>query len=123
MLLSYLRYFFIHFCALIISTLEQTKRDLNREMAARAALENAGGGSGSGGSKNAGGKKGGMGLMMVLMIAIACALAGIKLANSGSADFLQSVPVLGDALDFDDEEASSVVGAAGVATADGAEEL
>jgi len=91
------------------NTLEQTKRDLNREMAARAALENAGAGVGGRGGKSAagGGKKGGVSMMLVLIIAMAAALGGIKLANSGAADFLESVPVLGDALDFVDEDRSS----------------
>ena len=87
------------------NTLEQTKRDLNREMAARAALENAGaGGAGRGGKLAAGGgKKGGVSMMVVLIIALAAALGGIKLANSGAASFLETVPVLGDALDFNED--------------------
>lgn len=91
------------------NTLEQTKRDLNREMSARAALENAGaGGGGRGGKAAAGsGKKGGVSMVLVLMIAMAAALGGIKLANSGAADFLESVPVLGSALDFGEDDASS----------------
>jgi len=96
------------------NTLEQTKRDLNREMASRAALDNASGGGGGRGGKSGGGKKGGTSLMMVLFIAVACSLAGIKLANSGSVGFLQSVPVLGNALDF---QADETVGA-DVAAAD-----
>ena len=93
------------------NTLEQTKRDLNREMSARAALENAGaggGGGGRGGKAAAGsGKKGGVSMVLVLMIAMAAALGGIKLANSGAADFLESVPVLGSALDFGEDGPSS----------------
>ena len=91
------------------NTLEQTKRDLNREMSARAALENAGaGGGGRGGKAAAGtGKKGGVSMVLVLIIAMAAALGGIKLANSGAADFLESVPVLGSALDFGEDDASS----------------
>ena len=90
------------------NTLEQTKRDLNREMAARAALENAGAGGGGRGGKLAagGGKKGGFSMMVVLIIALAAALGGIKLANSGAASFLETVPVLGDVLDFGDEDGS-----------------
>ena len=89
------------------NTLEQTKRDLNREMAARAALENAGGGGGRGGKLAAGGgKKGGVSMMVVLIIALAAALGGIKLANSGAASFLETVPVLGNVLDFGDEDGS-----------------
>lgn len=91
------------------NTLEQTKRDLNREMSARAALENAGaGGGGRGGKAAAGsGKKGGVSMVLVLMIAVSAALGGIKLANSGAADFLESVPVLGSALDFGEDDATS----------------
>ena len=46
-------------------------------------------------------------MALVLMIAMAAALGGIKLANSGAADFLESVPVLGSALDFGEDGASS----------------
>lgn len=85
------------------NTLEQTKRDLNREMAARAALENSGGGGGrgggSGGSGRGGGQGGGFGLRTVLVLAAVCALAGIRAANSGGADFLGRVPVLGPLLE------------------------
>ena len=92
------------------NTLEQTKRDLNREMAARAALENAGGGGGGGGRGGklaaGGGKKGGVSMMVVLIIALVAALGGIKLANSGAASFLETVPVLGNVLDFGDEDGS-----------------
>ena len=93
------------------NTLEQTKRDLNREMSARAALENAGAGGGGRGGKAAAGsaKKGGVSMVLVLMIAIAAALGGIKLANSGAADFMESVPVLGSALDFGEDDTSSGV--------------
>lgn len=84
------------------NTLEQTKRDLNREMAARAALENASGGVG--GSKRGSGKKGGVSLMVVLFLSIGFALGGMKLANSGAVSFLGNVPVLGGVLDFSEDE-------------------
>jgi len=42
----------------------------------------------------------------VLLIAIAAALGGIKLANTGAAGFLEGVPVLGSALDFNNDDAS-----------------
>jgi hypothetical protein len=75
------------------NTLEQTKRDLNREMAARASLENSGGGRGAGGRKT--GATVGMGMLPLLIVAIAAFLAGVKLTKNNQVAFLESVPVLG----------------------------
>lgn len=72
------------------NTLEQTKRDLNREMAARASLETSGGGYASRGNK-----RGGAGLMTVLLIAIMCFLGGVKMTTEKKVGFLQNVPVVG----------------------------
>jgi type II secretory pathway component GspD/PulD (secretin) len=82
------------------NTLEQTKRDLNREMAARAALEN---GSGrqtlNRGKKD--GSKSGYSLKSVLVIALSTYLFGVRSANYQSVPFLSSVPVLKSFFGFD----------------------
>lgn len=81
---------------ILSNTLEQTKRDYNREMAARSALENkqgSGSSSGSGGSgKGSGG--GGMmsSLMQLLVVGLACFLSGARIGASGNAPHL---PVVG----------------------------
>lgn len=77
------------------NTLEQTKRDLSREMAARATLENSGGkdmklqrqlNQGAGFS---------LSLFQVLIIVIACLLAGMKAGNNGSVvDFINGNPFI-----------------------------
>mmetsp|Transcript_16634 Transcript_16634/g.48244 ORF Transcript_16634/g.48244 Transcript_16634/m.48244 type:complete len:322 (-) Transcript_16634:112-1077(-) len=75
---------------ILSNTLEQTKRDFNREMAARSALENKQGGGGS--------KAGGAGgrsmvglLMQLLIVGIACFLSGVKMGSSGAANNLPVV--------------------------------
>lgn len=69
---------------ILSNTLEQTKRDFNREMAARSALENKQGGGGS-----RGGGVGGRSIMSLLMqlmvVAIACFLTGVRMGSSGVA--------------------------------------
>jgi hypothetical protein len=78
---------------ILSNTLEQTKRDYNREMAARSALENKqGSGSARGGSAR-GGKSGGASLFQLLFIGLACFLAGVKIGASGNAPYL---PVVGN---------------------------
>jgi len=74
------------------NTLEQTKRDLNRETMAKTALENKGlSGSRSKGSKSSGG----FSIISVFFFALLSIMLGIKAATSGSADFLIEVPVIG----------------------------
>jgi len=74
------------------NTLEQTKRDLNREMAARASLENSGGASGVRGKK----KASFVGSMVpLLMVAIAGFLAGVKMTTNHQVAFLESIPIVG----------------------------
>ena len=75
------------------NTLEQTKRDLNREIAARTTLENKGGG---GANKSTGaGKKSSTVVMQLLVIGLIAFLVGVKLTHEGKAGFLHSVPVVG----------------------------
>lgn len=82
------------------NTLEQTKRDLNREMTKSAASGNssnnskmARGGTGSGG--NAGSSLSTMNLQHLLVVGIVLFLVGVRLEQMGSAGFVQMIPVLG----------------------------
>ena len=80
---------------ILSNTLEQTKRDYNREMAARSALENKQGGkSTSGGSSGKGSGNGSMmsSLMQLLVVGLACFLSGARIGASGNAPHL---PVVG----------------------------
>lgn len=81
------------------NTLEQTKRDLNREMAARAALENSGGvQSRSIASENPASKGGAtfvVTIMQILVVGLAAFLAGIKATKTGSTEQLEDIPVIG----------------------------
>jgi hypothetical protein len=79
------------------NTLEQTKRDLNREMSSRAALENsnpkgAGARSGAGGANAT--KKSSL-LFPLIVVSILAFLAGVKLTTNHKVGFLQSVPLVG----------------------------
>ena len=76
---------------ILSNTLEQTKRDFNREMAARSALENKQGG-GSSGSGTGGGRSIKGLLIQLLVVAVACWIAGVRMGTSGQA---QAIPVLG----------------------------
>ncbi len=83
------------------NTLEQTKRDLNREMASRVALENkGGGGAGSGARRNTSGATSSSSkslfslLFQLLVVAVACFLAGVRSSHLHHVDFLQTVPVV-----------------------------
>jgi len=80
---------------ILSNTLEQTKRDYNREMAARSALENKQGGrsSSSGTSGNGNGSGGMMSLMQLIVIGLACFLSGARIGASGNAPHL---PVVGN---------------------------
>jgi hypothetical protein len=85
------------------NTLEQTKRDLNREMATRTALEKQGFKVGSRSqdaksSKSSGGVVSAKTLLIVVVVAF---LSAIRATNSGSLDVLQNVPVFGGMLGFD----------------------
>lgn len=75
------------------NTLEQTKRDLNREIASR-------GSSDRGSSSAPVPQKSSLFMMLLqfLILAIAAFLAGVKFSVSGQAHVLKSVPVVGDAI-------------------------
>ena len=69
---------------ILSNTLEQTKRDFNREMAARSALENKQGGGGSGGGRSGGRSFMNM-LMQLLVVALSCYLMGVRMGSTGTA--------------------------------------
>ncbi|CAB9521729.1 Vesicle-associated membrane protein-associated protein B [Seminavis robusta] len=83
------------------NTLEQTKRELNKEVASRSALENKGaGGSGGGGGSAAGGGGGKNNIVLtiitMLVLGAACFTAGVREAKLGRMDFLDEVPHIGE---------------------------
>ena len=81
---------------ILSNTLEQTKRDYNREIAARSALENKQGGrSSSGGSSGTGSGNGGMmsSLTQLIVVGLACFLSGARIGVSGNAPHL---PIVGN---------------------------
>jgi len=76
---------------ILSNTLEHTKRDFNREMAARSALENKmGGGSGVGGSK--GGRSMTGLLIQLFVVGVACFYSGIKMGRAGAIASLPPPP-------------------------------
>ena len=88
------------------NTLEQTKRELNREIGNRSALENrgadgsggaAGSRGGNGGSNKATGGKGNLivTLLTMLIIAAAAFVAGVREAKLGHMDYLEGIPHIG----------------------------
>lgn len=85
------------------NTLEQTKRDLNREVASRAKGGGGISGNGNSGAGIAGGDglaqktgHGGMPYLLVLFFVIVFFLGGVKLSLMDKVDFLMEAPVLGD---------------------------
>lgn len=81
---------------ILSNTLEQTKRDYNRESAARSAFENKQGArSISTGSAGKGNGNGGIlsSLMQLLVVGLACFLSGARIGASGNAPHL---PVFGN---------------------------
>jgi len=80
---------------ILSNTLEQTKRDYNREIAARSALENKQGGKSSGGGSGAGsgGRSMMSSLMQLLVVGMACFLSGARIGVSGNAP---NLPVVGN---------------------------
>lgn len=81
------------------NTLEQTKRDLNRELSKTAAQDNASGrgrSSGSGSVKN----RAGATFILLLTVSIASLLGGIKLQQKG---LVSDIPVLGNLIMSRDE--------------------
>ncbi|KAL7500315.1 hypothetical protein ACHAWT_010481 [Skeletonema menzelii] len=84
------------------NTLEQTKRDLNREMATRTALEKQGlkVGSRSHDAKSSK-SSGGVSAKTLLIVVVVACLSAIRATNLGSLDMLGSVPMFGGMLGFD----------------------
>lgn len=84
------------------NTLEQTRRDLNREIASRQALEKQGIKSGARGASGSQESKGGGGMSMntVIIVGILSFFLAVRATNTGSAGFLQSLPMLGGLLGF-----------------------
>jgi len=72
---------------ILSNTLEQTKRDFNREMAARSALENKQGGGSSGGGVVGGSSMKGM-LLQLMVVAFMCIAMGVRMGSTGSAEFI-----------------------------------
>uniref|UniRef100_A0A7R9WSF8 MSP domain-containing protein n=1 Tax=Craspedostauros australis TaxID=1486917 RepID=A0A7R9WSF8_9STRA len=84
---------------ILSNTLEQTKRDYNREQATRSALESKQGA----GAKAAGGSSSMLPMILLMIIvAIACFFLGMKLASDGGAAALESVPVLNQLINTDE---------------------
>ncbi|KAL7527199.1 hypothetical protein ACHAWF_002081 [Thalassiosira exigua] len=84
------------------NTLEQTKRDLNREMASRTALEKQGlkvGGRSQ--DKKASKAGGGVSLKSLLMAMVITFFLTVKGTNSGSLKMLKNAPVVGGMLGFE----------------------
>jgi len=87
------------------NTLEQTKRELNREMGARASLENRTGDVAGGGSAVKSEKSSGLAPFTFLFISLLFFFIGVKATSSNTVDFLFNVPVLGDFLFMDADDA------------------
>jgi len=84
------------------NTLEQTKRELNKEVATRSALENKAssiGGSASGAASLSGGGAGKsnffVSLLTMLVIGAAAFGAGVREAKLGKMDFIEEIPHIG----------------------------
>ena len=75
---------------ILSNTLEQTKREINREMAARSALENKQGGAGASGAA-AGGRSLSNRLTQLFVWALVCYLTGVRMGSTGSA---RDVPIV-----------------------------
>ncbi|KAL7479858.1 hypothetical protein ACHAW6_005577 [Cyclotella cf. meneghiniana] len=94
------------------NSLEQTRRDLNREIASRQALEKQGfkvGPVRGGGGAQDKCKRGGISMNTVIFVGILSFMAAIRATNNGSVGFLRSVPVLSGILGFNQlDEASRV---------------
>lgn len=82
------------------NTLEQTKRDLNREMATRTALEKQGLKVSRSQDKNSGGSGGGLSMKRVLLLVVLSFFMTVKATNSGHLISLKKVPVVGPMLGF-----------------------
>ena len=80
------------------NTLEQTKRELNKEMANRSALENKGSGGGDADASAVGGGKSNFMLTLLTMLVVGAASfgAGVREAKLGRMDFIETVPHIGE---------------------------
>eukprot|EP00591_Stephanopyxis_turris_P007829 CAMPEP_0195522318 /NCGR_PEP_ID=MMETSP0794_2-20130614/20383_1 /TAXON_ID=515487 /ORGANISM="Stephanopyxis turris, Strain CCMP 815" /LENGTH=322 /DNA_ID=CAMNT_0040652047 /DNA_START=125 /DNA_END=1093 /DNA_ORIENTATION=- len=78
------------------NTLEQTKRDLNREMALRASAENSAGikGRGKTAVSNRGNNGFSLSFVQVLIVALACFVMGVKTALKGEESVILNLPLL-----------------------------
>mmetsp|Transcript_29438 Transcript_29438/g.61921 ORF Transcript_29438/g.61921 Transcript_29438/m.61921 type:complete len:349 (-) Transcript_29438:334-1380(-) len=86
------------------NTLEQTKRDLHREVATRKSLEKQGFQGGSRGAEKA--NKGGGGAMSTMVLAVIIVFfVAVRATNSGALGVLHGVPVVGGLLGFQKIEA------------------
>lgn len=84
------------------NTLEQTKRDLNRETAARASLENRlsdGVGVSAGKAKRE--SSGGLSFIVALILFLCFFLVGVKAHKDGLVEFLFELPIMGDLMQLD----------------------
>ena len=77
------------------NTLEQAKRELHREMASRAAVENSGGVSGKSNFGRAAAKPSSSSLGKFIVIGILAFLMGVKVTKENKVGFLHSVPIVG----------------------------
>lgn len=82
------------------NTLEQTKRELNREMGARVTLENRSGDTPRNAPVNRE-KSSGLAPFTFLFISVLFFLVGIKATTSNAVGFLFNIPVLGDFFTMD----------------------
>ena len=78
---------------ILSNTLEQTKRDFNREMAARSALENKLGTGGSSGGSKGGRSMTGL-LIQLFVVGVACFYSGVKMGKSGAVASLPLASVI-----------------------------
>lgn len=91
------------------NTLEQTKRELNREMGARASLENRTGDTDGAGSAVKSEKSSGLAPFTFLFISLLFFLIGVKATSSNSIGFLFNIPMVGDFLSVADNAQSEGV--------------
>ncbi|KAL3777390.1 hypothetical protein ACHAW5_004219 [Stephanodiscus triporus] len=82
------------------NTLEQTKRDLNREMATRTALEKQGLRVSRSQDTRSNKSGGGASAKTLLIAVVVSFLLAVRATNSGSIGMLKNVPVLGGMLGF-----------------------
>lgn len=83
---------------ILSNTLEQTKRDFNREISARSALENKHAGGGSAGSSKSAGSSSPVSLSNLLgpllMVGLACFLGGLQF-GSNHPQAVRKIPIVG----------------------------